>query len=72
MSGVLCVEVDEATEKAPVIGAKLAASSSPASKGSSHTARNVGIGLGGAALLLIGLGGGFAVGRRRTKVSSVV
>lgn len=51
---------------------KLAASSNSASKSSSHTGRNVGIGLGGAALLLIGLGGGFAVGRRGTKVTSVV
>jgi len=45
-------------------GVVLAAASSPAS-GSSHTGRNVGIGLGGLALLLAGLGGGFAVGRRR-------
>lgn len=36
-----------------------------ASGSSSHTGRNVGIGLGGAALLLIGLGGGFLMGRRR-------
>jgi putative membrane protein len=53
-------------------GVALAASSTPAGKGSSHTGRNVGIGLGGAALLLVGLGGGFAVGRRRTTVTSVV
>jgi putative membrane protein len=36
------------------------------SSGDSHTARNVGLGVGGAALLLIGLGSGFAMGRRRT------
>jgi X-X-X-Leu-X-X-Gly heptad repeat protein len=53
-------------------GAALAASSTRASMSSSHTGRNVGIGLGGAALLLVGLGGGFAVGRRRSKVTSVV
>ena len=54
------------------INASLAANTTSASKGSSHTGRNVGIGLGGAALLLVGLGGGFAVGRRRSKVTSVV
>ena len=39
------------------------------SSGDSHTGRNIGIGLGGFALLLIGLGSGFAMGRggrRRT------
>ena len=41
----------------------LAASSTPA--GSSHTARNVGIGVGGFVLLLLGLGSGFALGRQR-------
>ena len=56
--------------QAPITAA-LAASTTSANKSSSHTGRNVGIGLGGAALLLVGLGGGFAVGRRRTQVTTV-
>jgi putative membrane protein len=43
----------------------LAAASSP-----SHTARNVGIGLGGVAVLLVGLLGGFALGRQRRVVTT--
>lgn len=50
----------------------LAASSTKASGGSSHTGRNVGIGLGGAALLLIGLGGGFVAGRNRSRRTTLV
>lgn len=53
------------------INAALAANTTSATKGSSHTGRNVGIALGGAALLLVGLGGGFAVGRRRTGATTV-
>lgn len=45
-------------------GFSLAADSSPAGD-DSHTARNVGIGAGGVVLLLLGLGGGFALGRGR-------
>jgi putative membrane protein len=54
------------------LDANLAASSATASGGSSHTGRNVGIGLGGAALLLVGLGGGFAAGRSRNRRSTMV
>lgn len=43
---------------------KLAASSTSASSGNSHTARNVGIGLGGFAALVIAVVAGFALGRR--------
>ena len=50
----------------------LAANQTKAGGGSSHTGRNVGIGLGGAALLLVGLGGGFAVGRRRSRHATMV
>ena len=52
--------------------AALAASTTKASGGSSHTGRNVGIGLGGAALLLVGLGGGFVAGRSRSRRSTMV
>jgi X-X-X-Leu-X-X-Gly heptad repeat protein len=46
----------------------LAADVKPVSaSSSSHTARNVGIGVGGFALLLLGLGGGFAMGRTRRR-----
>lgn len=44
----------------------LAAASSP-----SHTGRNVGIGLGGLGVLLVGLLGGFALGRQRRVVTTV-
>ena len=40
--------------------------------GGSHTGRNVGIGLGGAALLLVGLGGGFVAGRGRSRRTTMV
>ena len=51
----------------------LSAASAPTSSGgSSHTGRNVGIGLGGAALLLVGLGGGFVAGRRRSRHATMV
>jgi X-X-X-Leu-X-X-Gly heptad repeat protein len=43
-----------------------------ADSGSSHTGRNVGIGLGGAALLLVGLGGGFVAGRSRSRRTTMV
>ena len=43
-----------------------------ANSGSSHTGRNVGIGLGGAALLLVGLGGGFVAGRGRSRRTTMV
>lgn len=46
------------------IVANLSSSSSDSS--TSHTGRNVGLGLGGVALLAAGLGGGFAAGRKRT------
>ena len=42
------------------------------SGGGSHTGRNVGIGLGGAALLLVGLGGGYLMGRGRRRVTTHV
>jgi putative membrane protein len=42
------------------------------SGGGSHTGRNVGIGLGGAALLLVGLGGGFVAGRGRSRRTTMV
>ena len=45
----------------------LTATTTAAKHGSSHTGRNVGIGLGGAALLLAGIGGGFAMGRTRRR-----
>ena len=55
------------------LNANLAASSSNTSSGgSSHTGRNVGIGLGGAGLLLVGLGGGFVAGRNRSRRSTMV
>jgi X-X-X-Leu-X-X-Gly heptad repeat protein len=50
----------------------LSATNTSASGGSSHTGRNVGIGLGGAALLLVGLGGGFAAGRTRSRKATMV
>ena len=50
----------------------LAANSTKATGGSSHTARDVGIGLGGAALLLAGLGGGFVAGRSRSRRATMV
>jgi putative membrane protein len=53
-------------------GVTLAASTTKATGGSSHTGRNVGIGLGGAALLLVGLGGGFAAGRTRSRRATTV
>ena len=48
----------------------LAASSTPAKSGSSNTGRNVGIGLGGFAALVIAVVAGFALGRR-SQVASV-
>jgi len=53
-------------------GVSLAASTSTSNGGSSHTGRNVGIGLGGAALLLVGLGGGFVAGRRGSRRATMV
>jgi X-X-X-Leu-X-X-Gly heptad repeat protein len=38
--------------------------------GSSHTGRNVGIGVGGLLLLLIGLGSGLAMGRQRSRTTA--
>jgi len=51
---------------------KLAAASTPAKTGSNdHTGRNVGIGLGGVAALVIAVVAGFALGRR-SQVSTTV
>ncbi|MDQ1685407.1 MAG: putative rane protein [Frankiaceae bacterium] len=50
---------------------KLAAVSSPAKSGSSHTGRNVGIGLGGFAALVIAVVAGFALGRRSQVATAV-
>jgi putative membrane protein len=38
--------------------------------GESHTGRNIGIGVGGAVLLLVGLGTGLAMGRRNSRVAA--
>jgi putative membrane protein len=50
-------------------GFRLAAASSAANSGESHTARNVGIGLGGVAALIVAVVAGFALGRRSSTVS---
>jgi putative membrane protein len=50
----------------------LAADTTKSTGGTSHTGRDVGIGLGGAGLLLVGLGGGFLAGRNRTRRATMV
>lgn len=50
-------------------GFRLAAASTKVSSGGGHTARDVGIGLGGLALLVVGTLGGFAMGRRGSRVA---
>jgi putative membrane protein len=40
------------------------------SSGDSHTARNIGIGVGGAVLLLVGLGAGLVMGRRASRMAA--
>jgi putative membrane protein len=50
---------------------KLTAATTPATSGSSHTGRNVGIGLGGFAALVIAVVAGFALGRRSQVVTTV-
>jgi len=50
-------------------GFRLAASTTTAAKSSDNTGRNVGIGLGGLAALVIAVGAGFAIGRRSSAVS---